>query len=94
MRLMKRVTSALANGFIYERYVEAKKRIFEPAKELTFYDQVELVKCFYHLEGRLNASVGSEAAVIARTKIGWISCRECGELHNGRRLLLKMKGRF
>ena len=43
---------------------------------------------------RLNASDGSEAAVIARTRIGWVKFRECEELLYGRKFSLKMKGRI
>ena len=42
---------------------------------------------------RLNTSSGNEAAVTARTRIEWITFRECGELLYGRKFLLKMKGR-
>ena len=42
---------------------------------------------------RLNASSGSEAAVTARTRIGWIKFRECGKLLYGRKFSLKMKER-
>ena len=46
---------------------------------------------FCYLMDRLNASGGSEAAVTARMRIGWIKFRECGELLCGRKFLLKMK---
>ena len=49
---------------------------------------------FCYLGDRLDASGGSEAAVTARTRIGWIKFRECGELLYGRKFLLKMKGRI
>ena len=39
-------------------------------------------------------SGGSEAAVTARTRIGWIKFGECGELLYGRKFSLKMKGRI
>ena len=42
----------------------------------------------------MNASGGSEAAVTARTRIGWIKFRECGELLHGRKFSLKIKGRI
>ena len=41
----------------------------------------------------MNASGGSEAAVTARTRVGWIKFRECGELLYGRKFSLKMKER-
>ena len=37
------------------------------------------MKSFY-LGDRLNANDGSEAAVTARTKIGWMKFKECGVL--------------
>ena len=40
----------------------------------------------------MNARGGSKAAVTARTKIGWLKFRECGELLNRRKFLLKMIG--
>ena len=43
---------------------------------------------------RLKASGGSEAAVTARTRIGWIKFRKFVELFYGRKFLLKMKGRI
>ena len=91
---MKSVTSTLEKGFICERYVEAIKGITEPAEELTFYDQVELVKSFCCLGNRLNASGGSEVAVTARSRAEWIKFRECEKLLNGRKVLLKMKERI
>ena len=33
-------------------------------------------------------------AVTARLRIGWVKFRECGELLNGKRLLLQVKGRL
>ena len=36
------------------------------------------MKSFRYLGDRLNASGESEAAVTARTRIGWIKFRECG----------------
>ena len=66
----------------------------EPGEEISSFDQVDFVKSFCYLWHRLNASGGSEAAVTARTRIGWINFRECGELLYGRKFLLKMKGRI
>ena len=42
------------------------KRNFVLPEELTFYDQVELIKNFCYLGDRLNASGGSEVAVTAK----------------------------
>ena len=88
---MKRVTWTLAKSFICEQCVEAMKGIVGPAEEITFYDQMELVKSFCHLGDRLNPSDGSEMVMTARMRIGWIKFRECKELLNGRKLSLKMK---
>ena len=52
-------------------------------------DEVETVNGFCYLGDRLNASVGCEAAVTARVRIGW----KCGELLLGNRFPLKMKGK-
>ena len=52
------------------------------------------MKSFCCLGDRLNARGGNEAAVTARTRIGWIKFRECGELLYGRKFSLKMKGRI
>ena len=52
------------------------------------------MKSFCYLGDILNASGGSEAAVTARTKIGWIKFRECRELLYGRNFSSKMKGRI
>ena len=87
---MKRVTSTLAKGFVCELCVYTKEGIVEP-EELSFFDQVDFVKSFCNLGDRLNASVGSEAAVTARKRIEWIKFRECGELLYGRKFSLKMK---
>ena len=76
---MKTVTSTLAKGFVCELCIDGKKGIVEPGEEI-FFDQVDFVKSFRYLGYRLNARGGSEAAVTARTRIGWIKFRECGAL--------------
>ena len=90
---MKRVTSTLAKDFVGEVSVDTKYGAVEPGEETSFFDQVKFVKSVY-LRDRLNASGRSEAAVTARTRIGWIKFRECGELLCGRKFLLKMKGKI
>ena len=55
---------------------------------------IDFVKSFCYLGDRLNASGGSEAAVTATTRIGWIKFKECGELLCGKKFLLKMKERI
>ena len=68
----------MAKGFICERCIKAMKSIAKPAEELTFYDQVELVKSFITFLGdRLNASGESEAVVTPTTRPGWIQFGEC-----------------
>ena len=91
---IKRVTSTLAKGFVCELCVDRMVGIVEPNKEISFFDQVDFMKSFCYLVDRLNASGVSEAAVTARTRIGWIKFRKCGELLHGRKFLLKMKQRI
>ena len=66
---MKSASSALAKDFVCEKCVKTMKEIVEPEEELSFHDDVEFVEFFY-LGDEVNVSGGSEAAVIARTKIG------------------------
>ena len=89
---MKRVISTLAKVFFCELCVHTKEGIVEPGEEISCFDQVDLVKTFCYFGDRLNAGRGSEAAVTARTRIGWIKFRKCGELLNGRKFSLEMKG--
>ena len=56
-------------------------------------NEVETVNGFCYLGDGLNASVGCEAAVTARVRIGWVRFRECVELLLGNRFPLKMKGK-
>ena len=39
----------------------------------------------------MNVGGGCEAAVPARKRIGWVKFRECRELLNSKRFLLKLK---
>ena len=52
--------------------------------KISFFDQVDFVKSFCYLGDRLNASGGSEAAVTATTRIGWIKFKECGSYFAGK----------
>ena len=52
------------------------------------------MKSFCYLGDRLNASGKSEAAVTAKTRIGWIKFREYGELLCRRKFSLKIKKRI
>ena len=88
---MKRVTSTLAKSFVCELCVDTKEEIVKPGEEISSFDQIDFVKSYCVLGDRLNASGGSEAAVTARTRIGWIKLRKCGELLYGRKFSLKMK---
>ena len=88
---IKRVSGALAKGFVCEVCRRGMTGTRLPQEKLC--DGVETVKSFCYLGDRLNASGGSEAAVTARTRIGWLKFRECGEVLYGRRFSLKIKGR-
>ena len=53
---------------------------------------METVREFTHVSGvRVSAGGGCEAAVIARTKYGWVKLRECGELLYEKRFFLMLK---
>ena len=64
------------------------------APSIKLWDGVERVNGFCYLGDRLNASGGCESAVTARTRLGWVKFRECGELLCGRRFSLKIKGKI
>ena len=53
---------------------------------------METVSELTYLGDSRSAGEGCEAAVTARTRCGWVTLRECGELLYGRRFLLKPKG--
>ena len=55
-------------------------------------DEVEAMRDLLYLCDWVNASGGCEAAVTARTRCGWVMCRECGELLCRNRIPLKVKG--
>ena len=65
--------------FVCELCADTKEGMVESDEEISFFDPVDLGKSFCYFGVRLNASGGSEAGVIARTKIGLIKFRECGE---------------
>ena len=56
--------------------------------------KVETMKGFCNLGNRLNFSGGCEAAVTARTRMGWKKFRECGEILFGKRFSLWIKGKI
>ena len=64
--------------------------VVESVEELC--EEEETVRGFCYLGDRVNASGGCEAAVTARTRIGWVKFKECGELLNSKRFSFKMKG--
>ena len=80
---MKRVTSTRKNGFVCKLCVDTQEGIVEPGKKISFFDQFDFVKSFCYLRDSLSASVRSEAALTARTRIRWIKFRECGKLFYG-----------
>ena len=84
------MTSTLAKGFVCKVCVDTKEAIVEPGEEI-FFDQVDFVKSFCYLGDRLIASGRSEAAVTARTRMGWIKFRECLELLHGEKVFVKNK---
>ena len=88
---MKRVTSYLARQFVCKKCEAAAEESEESAEELC--EEVKMVDGFCYLGDRLNASGGSEAAVTARTRYGWLKFKECGELLLGRKMSLKLKGK-
>ena len=54
-------------------------------------DEVQTVMGLCYLNDRLNASRGCEAAVIAKTRVGWKKFRECGEILFGKKFSLWIK---
>ena len=54
---------------------------------------METANGFCYLGDRLNSNSGCDAAVTAGVRIGWIRFRKCGELLNGNRFPLRMKGK-
>ena len=52
-------------------------------------EEVETVRGFCYLGNIMSASDGCKAAVTARTRIGWVKFKECRELLNSKRFLLK-----
>ena len=61
-------------------------------QEVKLCEEVETLCEFTYLGDRVSAGGGREAAVTVRTRCGWVQHRECGELPNGRRFPLRLKG--
>ena len=87
---VKRVTPRLGRDFVCGRWKKQVDGLVEPVEELC--EEVETVRGFCYLGDRVNASSGCEAAVTARTIIGWVKFKECGELLNSKRFSLKTTG--
>ena len=77
---MKRVSQTLANGLACKQCAETIKGIMEPDEEISCLDKNKVMKSSYWLGNRLNASGGSKPVVTAKTIIGRIEFRECGEV--------------
>ena len=67
---VKSVTLRLGRDFVYGRCKKQVNGLVEPVEE--FCEEVEPVRGFCYLGDRVNASVGCEAAVTARARIGWV----------------------
>ena len=87
---VKRVTPRLGRDFVCGRCKKHANGLVGLVEELC--EEVETVKSFFYLGDRVNASDGCEAAMTARARIGWVKFKECGELLNSKRFLLKTKG--
>lgn len=87
----KKVTANLAQNYVCKKCTAMANGVVEQVDEMC--DGVEKVNGFCYLGDRINASGGSEAAVTARTRLGWTKFRECGDVLYGRRFSLKMKGK-
>ena len=84
------MTPRLGKDFVCGRCKQVDDGLAEPVEELG--EEVETVKGFCYLGNRVNASGGCEAAVTARKRTGCVKFKECGELLNSKRFLLKTKG--
>ena len=86
---MKKMTCSSARHFVCRRYTDVGDGTEEPVEVLC--DEAENVKGFCYLGDRLNTSDGCEIAVTSRVRIGWMKCREYGELLRGS-FFLRIKG--
>ena len=87
---VKRVTSKSRRDFVCGRGKNQVDGLVEWMEELC--EEVETVRGFCYLGDRVNANGGCEAAVTAKARIGWVKFKECRELLNSKRFLLKTKG--
>ena len=90
---MKKVTPSAARFFVCCKCEKATNGAEELPQEVMC-DEAETVKGFCYFGDRLNASGGYEAAVTAKTRMGWNKFRECGEILFGKRFSLRMKGKI
>jgi len=88
---MRKLLYDLTQSFVCARCSSMTARIVTMEEE-KLCDGIETVKSFRYLGDRFNTSGGSEAAVTARTKIGWVKFK-CGEMLYGKRFSLKLKGK-
>ena len=84
----KKLSETLAQSFACARYGSTTAGTVATEK---LCDDVETVKDFCNLGDRLNTGGGSKAVVTARTKIGWVKFRECGEVLYGKHFSLRLK---
>ena len=75
----------MGRDFVRGRCKKQVDRSVEPMEELC--ERMETVRGFCYLGDKLNASDGCEAAVTARTRIGWVKFKEWGELLNSKKVL-------
>ena len=60
-------------------------------KKEKLYHGVKMMKGFYYLGERLIAGGGSKAAVMVRTRIGWVKSKECSKVFYGIHFSLWLK---
>ena len=85
---MKRVTTKFPRNFTCRKCEGNIGEVVEQEEKLC--NEMETVQEFTYLGDRVSAVGGCEAAVIARTRHGWVTVRECSELLYGR-FPLKLK---
>ena len=73
---LKKVTPSAARFLVCSKCNKVTNGAREVQQEVMC-DEVKIVKGFCYLGNRLNASGGCEAAVTARTRLGWKKFREC-----------------
>ena len=89
---MKKITPWAARVFVCSKCDKATNGAGE-VQQKVMRDEVENGKGFCYLSNRLIASGGCEAAVTARTRLGWKKFRECGETFFEKKFSLQMKGK-